>query len=197
MINVATPSEIEDIVDYIEEDLTSGPSFDDSLGAANVYLASDVEVLSNDSQELKNVVVFTGTFDGVDYDLYVPYDSYHSLTIDNGALINVGSSTVQGYMLSPGDDIDISAYDVEIYNMNPIFGSTNNVYQYGSRNYQRHYYLQTSGAYDRITYDDTYGNFIVDDVSLHFASSERIYYLGFFIIALLGGILLCLRRLQH
>ena len=191
-MNNATPSEIE----YRPEDLYEGPAFDVSVGAAHVYYSSDdgIEVYADEEQTYKNVVIYVGSFDGVDYELIIPYESYSSLDVINGCLVNVGASSVQGYMLTPGDYIDISEYDINIYNLQPIYGTTSGVYNYGSRNYQRHYYLDNSGYRPSISYDDTYGNFLVEDCIVYYSASERVYYALFFIIFILGVMLICLRR---
>lgn len=135
----------------------------------------------------KNVVVFHGIFNGYDCDLVIPYDSYKYLTVQNGILINVGSSAVTGKILYDGDILDPAEYDSYVYTLQPIYGSTTNVFNYGSFNYRRHYYVTAGAGGDRITYQDMYGNFTVDDVDVYMSSGERVYYL-LLIMLIFGGI---------
>lgn len=134
----------------------------------------------------KNVVVFHGRFNSYDADLVVPYGSYSSLDVIDNVLVNVGSSSVTGRILYDGDVLSPTEYDSYTYIMNPVYGSTSNVYQYGSFNYRRHYYLNTSSGYNRITYDDMYGNFYVDDIDVYYSASERTYYILMVILLFLG-----------
>ena len=194
MSDFATPSDYSSIFDkgdYLSD-------FEDSsLGAWNVipYEPGDIEVLYLDSDsDYKNIVKFTGTFRGSDVELVIPYSEYSYLSVVDGKLINVGPSQVSGRLLFSGDTINPSDYEYHVYNLNPVYGSSNSVYQYGSFNFDRYYYLNSSGSYDRITYDDTYGDFIVTDIDIYFSSSERVYYLGLVILFMMGVLLLCLRR---
>lgn len=134
----------------------------------------------------KNVVVYHGRFNGYDADLVVPYGAYSSLDVIDNVLVNVGNSSVTGRILYPGDVLSPSEYDTYSYVMNPVYGSTSNVYQYGSFNYRRHYYLNTSSGYNRITYDDMYGNFYVDDIDVYYSASERTYYILMVILLFMG-----------
>lgn len=139
---------------------------------------------SGASEGYKNVVVFKGRFNNTDASLIVPYDTYKNLTIVDGYLVNVGNSNITGKILYSGDQLDPSDYDTYSYILNPIYGSTSNVYQYGSFNYQRHYYVRS--GYNSITYTDTYGNFYVDDTDVYYSASERIYYLLMVILLFMG-----------
>lgn len=142
----------------------------------------------------KNVVVYHGKFNSYDADLVVPYSVYSSLDVINDYIVNVGSSSITGKILYDNDVLDPSNYDSYVYIMNPVYGSTNNVYTYGSFNYRRHYYLNTSSGYNRITYDDMYGNFYVDDVDVYYSASERQYYLLMVILLAMGVMFLWFRR---
>lgn len=134
----------------------------------------------------KNVVVYHGTFNNYDADLVVPYNGYSSLDIINNVIVNVGSSSVTGRILYDGDVLSPSDYDTYSYVMNPVYGSTTNVYNYGSFNYRRHYYLQSYAGGQRITYDDMYGNFYVDSVDVYYSASERVYYILLVILLFMG-----------
>ena len=142
----------------------------------------------------KNVVVYHGHFNGYECDLVIPYDGYSKLDVINNVIVNVSNTAVTGRILYDGDHLDPAVYDTYSYIMNPIYGSTSNVYTYGSFNYRRHYYLNTNSGYNRITYDDMYGNFYVDDIDVYYTNSERVYYLGLVSLLMMGVIWLWLRR---
>lgn len=143
----------------------------------------------------KNAVVYSGRFNGSNVRLVVPYDQYKNLSVVNGYLINIGNSVINGRILYGTDDISPSAYETYTYILNPIYGTTSNVWRYGSFNYQRRYYLYTnpSTGVQSIQYSDTYGNFTVTDTKIHYSTSERLYYLGL-VGLLLGGLFVCLKR---
>ena len=204
---VATPSDAEEVNTFDEnaplswvpdayEELTSNGV---AASPVNVYRAQEVEVLSDEQvadKQNKNTVVFSGVFNGRNCQLVIPYADYASLDVIGGKLVNVSKSTVQGRLLYEGSLIDPSEYDTYTYNLGSVYGSTSSVYQNGSFNYERHYYLSRSGSYDRIVYDDTYGDFQVTSTSVGYSASERVYYLGFVIVFMLGGIILCFRRMR-
>lgn len=187
-------------LDNYIRDLYSGPALDPSSSAAAVYVSSDNELLSESDFDFeysyKNVVVFTGLFDNTECSLVVPYNSYSSLSVINGNLVNIGLDTVQGRVLYGSDVLDPNNYDSYVYNLQPVYGSTSNVYSRGSFNFLRHYYEDTSDYRDRISYTDTYGNFSVLDTDIYFSSSERSYYLELIIIFLILGVILCLRKMR-
>lgn len=215
--DTASPSQVADPVisdsddsdlwsDYILDDyirdFNSGPDHQGGLSApVNTYtaLSSPSFALRNvsDTSSLRNVVLFEGSFDSRDVQLIVPYDRFSDLSIIDGKLVNVSNDTVQGRFLWNGSTLDPSDYDTYTYYLQPVYGSTNNVYNYGSFNYQRHYYLDQSGSYDRIRYDDMYGDFYVSDYEIYYSVSDRSYYLQLIIILLLGGVILCLRRIHQ
>lgn len=142
----------------------------------------------------KNVVVYEGRFNNQDVQLIVPYSDYSKLDIINGILVNIGSSSLTGRFLYDGDILSPSEYDTYSYILNPVYGSTANVYQYGSFNYQRHYYLNSySGGY-RITYTDTYGYFYPSSYKVYYSVSERQYYLLMVILLFMGVMFLWIRR---
>lgn len=178
-------------------DLYSGPGITET--PENIYIASAPDYLETydftEDTAHKNVVVFTGTFDNYECELIIPYDSYSSLDIIDGKLVNVGPSAVQGRILYDGEVLDPSEYETYVYNLNPVWGNTQNVYQYGSFNYQRHYYVNRSGAYDRIVSDDTYGDFYPESTEIYFGFSDRSFYVLCFIsVLLIGGKLLCRKQ---
>lgn len=151
--------------------------------------------LSDDTYH-KNVVVYTGRFDGHDYDLIFPYSAYASLDVINGYLVNVGDSSVTGRMLDVASALNPADYDTYTFVCNPVYGSTSNVLRYGSFNYQRHYYRTTSSYDDRIAYSDVYGNFYVDSVKLYYGFADRTYYAVLVVIFLIGGVILCFRKIK-
>ena len=197
MSNIATssvPDGFEDI-EVTVSDLTSGPDFDPSVGASNVYVASDPEVFVLDEDaSYKNIVVLEGTFNSSSVQLVLPYDEYHNLAVIDGILVNVGNDSVQGRFLYGNDTINPSEYNTYTYTLNPIYGNTSNVYNRGSFNFERHYYLDNSGYRPTISYDDTYGSFAVSDMSIYPSFSNRNLYVLLVIVLLLGGLILCLRK---
>lgn len=180
------------IIQSLKDILLGEQHIDDS--PLRIDLASVPNTLRSSNNHYKNVVVFHGTFNSYDADLVVPYSSYGSLTIINDYLVNVGGSSVTGKILYDGDLINPAEYDSYVYTMNPIYGSTSNVYNYGSFNYRRHYYLNTGSGYNRITYDDMYGNFYVSDVDVYYSASERQYYILMVILLFMGVCFLWYRK---
>lgn len=134
----------------------------------------------------KNVVVYHGVFNEYECDLIIPYEDYQNLIVRDGFLINVGKSAVTGKILYEGDSLDPTEYDSYVYVLNPIYGSTANVYQYGNFNYRRHYFLSATGSYERITSQDMYGGFYVDDIDVYYSSTQRVYVCLMVIILFMG-----------
>lgn len=219
---VATPSVAEDVVveetDEDAADPEAPASYDpdtDVTGEGaelppdymeqmpeNIEIASEppvayaVNALSSlDFGSYNNVVVYHGTFNNEQYDLILPYAALSSLTVIDNRLINVGGSSVTGRLTSDGV-LDPAAYDVYSYILNPVYGNTSSVYNNGNFNYRRHYYVSRSSSYDRIVYDDMYGSFYVDSYDVYYSSSERTYYSSLVIIFLIGGVILCFRKLK-
>lgn len=140
----------------------------------------------DNSKRYRNVIIYEGSFDGTNCRLVIPYGKISDLIVLDGYLTNIGSSSVTGRILYDDDELDPDDYDTYSYILNPVYGSTSNVYTYGSFNYCRHYYVQHSGVSDRITYTDTYGKFYVDDMKIYYSSSERLYYAVIVLILLFG-----------
>lgn len=167
-----------------------------------IYVINEVKnttslLASSDEVKYKNVVVYNGSFGGSSVKLVLPASAINSLDIINGYLVNVGTSSLTGRFLYDGDILDPNEYDTYSYILNPIYGNTSNVYTYGSFNYERHYYLNTSSGYNRITYTDTYGRFSVDDYKLYYSSSDRLYYAFLAFIVFMGVIFIWIRRLSR
>lgn len=171
-------------MDTLDEALSIDSAMDRE--AAEDLSKSSLQIPLVSASGLKNVVVFKGSFNNYDAELVVPFEQYKYLSVIDGKLVNVGSTAVTGKILYDGESIDLSEYDSYVYVLNPIYSSTANVYNYGSFNYRRHYYLSNGGVGNRINYEDMYGNFLVDEVKLYSSVSERLYYAVLFIILLLG-----------
>lgn len=148
---------------------------------------------SSTSNIYKNTVVFSGTFNNQDVKLVIPYSAYSQVNIIDGKLLNVSNNSITGRFLYNGDDLNSTEYETYSYILNPVYGSTSNVWQYGSFNYQRHYYL-SGGVNNRITYSDTYGDFYVIDTEIYFSDSERQLYTLYILIVLLGMVFLWMRK---
>lgn len=170
-----------------------------------IQIANDREVelddnrmLSNSSRSVasnyKNVIVYSGSFNNYDCEIVFPYSALSYLDVIDGKLVNVGASSVTGRILYDGEVLDPSVYDSYTYIVQPIYGTTTNVYNYGSFNYRRHYYLQSYAGGQRIASEDMYGNFFVDDYKVYYSSTERNYYLLLIILLSLGVGFLWIRR---
>lgn len=142
----------------------------------------------------KNTVVFTGKFGSTDARLVIPYEDYKKVNVINGKILNVGNSNITGRILYSNQDLNSTDYETYSYIMAPVYGSTSNVYNYGSFNYQRHYYLNTTGGNYRISYNDTYGDFTVTDTDVYYTASERPLYVLYVLLLLLGVNWLWTRR---
>lgn len=142
----------------------------------------------------KNVVVFSGSFNNYDCDLVFPYAALSALDVIDGKLVNVSNTSVTGRILYDGEVLDPSEYDSYIYIVQPIYGSTTNVYNYGSFNYRRHYYLQSYQGGQRIATEDMYGNFLVDTYKVYYSSTERNYYVLLIMMLMFGVGFLWIRR---
>lgn len=179
-------------VDSVPLDLESDVLLMDNQESP-VLLAPLNNMLNNDIY--KNTVVYSGSFGGSACRLVVPYDSYKSLSVVNGVLVNIGNTSISGRLLYGSNEISNSDYQAYSYIINPIYGNTSNVWRYGSFNYRRYYYLYTNPntGSQSIQYNDTYGDFRVTDTQIHFATQERGYYLGL-IALIIGGLALCLKR---
>ena len=178
---------LEDITIKVESVVPESEDLDAEI--ASDY--SDMKLLFNNrnasgNQEYNNTVVFSGVFDGTNCRLVVPRSSYDYLTVIDGKLVNVGSSSVVGRLLYNDSDIDLSDYETYSYTLSPVSSSPTNVYRYGSYNYRRHYYL-SSGSYPSITSTDMYGDFYVSDVDVRYSSAHRLDYIALIMI-LLGGV---------
>lgn len=205
-----TQASDRDIAEYIKDIFITAVSevmpINDDDEATDISQASDPEVkvhlmnvpLLNSpaaaADSHKNVVIYHGTFNNYQCDLIIPYSAYASLDVVNDYLVNVGGSSITGKILYDDNALDPSDYDSYTYVMNPIYGSTNNVYTYGSFNYRRHYYLNTSSSYNRISYEDMYGNFYVDDIDVYYSASERQLYTLYVFILIMGVCFLWIRR---
>lgn len=178
---------------------------EDEIIDEEIQIANDKEVSLDDNRMLfdtsrsvtsnyKNVIVYSGSFNNYDCDIVFPYSALQNLDVIDGKLVNVGVSSVTGKILYDGDIIDPSDYDSYTYIVQPIYGTTTNVYNYGSFNYRRHYYLQSYAGGQRIASEDMYGNFFVDDYKVYYSSTERNYYLLLIILLSLGVGFLWIRR---
>lgn len=147
---------------------------------------------SSNSNIYKNTVVFTGRFNNQDVRLVIPYSAYSQVNVIDGKLLNVSNSNITGRFLYSNEDLNSTEYETYSYILNPVYGSTNNVYLYGSFNYQRHYYPRS--GYNQITYTDTYGDFFVEDIDIYYSSSERELYTIYILIILLGMVFLWMRK---
>lgn len=107
-----------------------------------------------------NTVLYRGSFGGRDCWLLLPFGASDSLVTLNGVLVNVGSSSITGRLLY-SDELDLSSYDDTFLVLVSQF-STNlpgQIYNYSYSSYSRYYFHNGT----RITYIDTYGDFIVSE----------------------------------
>lgn len=189
----------------LNETFVESVESEDEIIDEEIQIAIDREVNFDDNRMLfnssrsvasnyKNVIVYTGSFNSYDCEIVFPYSALQYLDVIDGKLVNVGSSSVTGKILYDSEIIDPSDYDSYIYIVQPIYGTTTNVYNYGSFNYRRHYYLQSYAGGQRIASEDMYGNFFVDDYKVYYSSTERNYYLLLIILLSLGVGFLWIRR---
>lgn len=183
----------QDIETAEEEDVIMLDPMSD-INSSPVLLAP-LSALSGYDDDYKNTVVLTGRFNGSTCRLVVPYSAWQGLTMVNGVLLNISNTAITGRLLYGSEEITPSGYTTYNYILNPVYGSTANVWRYGSFNYQRRYYLYTNPTTgsQSIQYIDTYGAFYVDDVKIHYSSSERSYY-ALMILFVVGVLILCLKR---
>lgn len=188
----ATPTEWdEDYIDYLDslsDERNSIQEYEHDVDYIE-YAADDIELASDGDIDIDNVVVYHGSFSGTAYDVFFPIDAMESLTVYNGVLYNVGSSSVSGYVVSSGSAPNFQSVDRQILTLSNPYSSSNNLYRYGALSYIRHYYSNGSS----VSYGDTYGSFVVDSYERYHAEKYRLYYLGIFVI-LLGGVVIICRK---
>lgn len=180
------------------------PSEVSDQGQYSVSLMSDGEVsefsLTGDFAIDNNVVIYEGTFSGTSYRLVFPaeYEQYLIVT-DDGHLYNLSGSTLTGRLFS-GSDVDYLEYEYSSFVLNSVLGNVaSTIYNYGYPSYMRSYYLSTSGSYDRISYNDTYGLFVVNNI-VRTVSSDPVQVNNYYtlILMMIGGMmLLCFFKKSH
>lgn len=134
---------------------------------------------------VSNVIAYDVTVNGSDYVLYLSPDYVDSLYIDSqDRLWNVSTSNISGRLFS--GDFDALATSGYLVTLGPCLGNNfSSNRNYGSPNYMRRYYWSGSS----LTYDTTYIIIKVNQSRYPFRVSDS---LGYIIIFLLGGGLLCL-----
>lgn len=135
-----------------------------------------------------NVIVYSGVFNSGDTVLYLPAEFQDDVSVVNGKLFNISNSNIYGRL----HDFDLTDTTPSIYYLTPAVGAPTNVYNYGSFNYSRDYYVSQG----RLTYDTVYGDFTVNDVQ-NFSSTDwtyKSYLTNLVYVALMGVFLLCLLK---
>lgn len=118
-----------------------------------------------------NTVLYRGSFGGRDCWLLLPYGASDSLSTVNGVLVNFGASSITGRLLY-ADELDLTSYNDTFLVLVSQF-STNlpsQIYNYSYSSYSRYYFHNGT----RITYTDTYGDFIVaEQVNTESSSNQE------------------------
>lgn len=137
------------------------------------------------SDDVSNVIAYDVTVNGGDYVLYLPPDYVDNLYIDSqGRLWNVGINNVTGRLFT--GNFDATATSGYVVTLGPCLGNNfSSNRNYGSPNYMRRYYWSGNS----LTYDTTYITIRVNKSRYPFRVSDT---LGYIIIFLLGGGLICL-----
>lgn len=140
----------------------------------------------------ENMIVYHGIVNNQERDLFIPYDYKDSLSVIDGYLFNISNSNIYGRL----DSVDTSSYNVDDYYLTPCIGSPSSVYQYGSYNYIRDYYVSNN----RITYNTIYGDFqVLEVINTHSTDNDYKIHMDLLVlITLLGVMLLCYwKKLRH
>lgn len=162
-----------DVIPYEGEDEFLD-SFDDPGDRAVSY-----------SDDVSNVIAYDVTINNSDYVLYLPPDYVDNLFIDSqGRLWNVGTNSISGRLFT--GNFNATATSGYLVTLGPCLGNTFSANRnYGSPNYMRHYYWSGNS----LNYNTTYIVIKVNKSRYPFRVSDT---LGYVIIILLGGALICL-----
>lgn len=133
-----------------------------------------------------NVVRFDVSVSGTDYTLLFSPSYLDQLYVDaQNRLWNMGTGSIQGLVLEGG----FNPYRTEgtLVYLAPCLGNNFSVNQnYGSPNYFREYYWNSSG---RLTYNDRYVQIEVEKSYFTFLVGDTLTYIIIFLVG--GGVLLC------
>lgn len=126
-----------------------------------VFVYSDSSSLAQNSLPSiprDNTVLYRGSFSGRDCWLLLPLGSTDTLITINGVLVNVGGSNITGRLFYT-DELNLTSYEDTFLVLTSQFSTNlpNQVYLYQYSSYARYYYYNGS----RLTYNDTYGDFLV------------------------------------
>lgn len=151
----------------------------------DVDIFTPISVQAASSDDFVNVLRFDVTFRGTDYVLLFPPEYVDSLYIDsNNRLWNMSASTIMGRAVA--SQFDPYQTEGDLFYLTPCLGNNfSSVRNYGSPNYKRHYYYNSS---DRLTYSDSYGEIMVDHYYQPFYVSQTLQYVMIFVLT--GGVLI-------
>lgn len=152
--------------------------------AESVYAYSPVSMAASDQTDYINCIRLDCTIDGDDCTLLLPPEHIDKIFIDDqNRLWNMSGSTVTGRLV----DDQFNPYQTEgklVYLTACLGNNFSNIMNYGSPNYVREYYWSSN----RLSYDDTYCEIIVDQYHYPFFASDMWNYCLLF--AIFGGVLL-------
>lgn len=171
-----------DAVDMAEEgEVIPWEGDDDFLDAED----APASYALSSSDGVTNVIAYDVTVGSTDYVLYLSPDYVDSLYIDSqDRLWNVGTNSISGRLFT--GNFDATATTGYLVTLGPCLGNNFSLNRnYGSPNYMRRYYWSGNS----LTYDTTYITIKVKESRYPFRVSDT---LGYIMIFLLGGALICL-----
>lgn len=153
----AAETQVSDSPVIIFADNVSVQSLSDSDTPAVMAFSADDDVISLPEDAC---VSYKVRVDGNDYTAVFPVSAADSLSVSDGVLLNVGSSTVTGRLFT--DSFDTGTYGnayVTLYSVLSTSGNTN-AYRYGAWSYITRYAPSSSGS-SSLTSSVTYCNIYV------------------------------------
>lgn len=148
---------ISDSTVYITDSNVVLLSPDGSEDESNVAAIADTDSISVPTD---NCIVYEVRILGNDYTAVFPLSVADSLTVSDGVLLNVGSSSITGRLFQ--GDFDTSTYGRYFCTLYPVLGTSGNTnaYRNGSWSYLTEY-VPSGSSYTNLTGTNYYGNIYV------------------------------------
>lgn len=184
--------------DYLSS-TNAGPALADSqmdlLGsqyAESVIAYNPVSLAEISSYSYINTLRLDCTISGDDVTVLLPPACIDSIYIDDaGRLWNMSTSNITGRIVE--GDFNPYATTGKLVYLTPCLGNNfSTINNYGSPNYVREYYWSSN----RLTYDDTYCEIVVDDYHYPFFASDMWNYATIFLL-FVGVLLAWLSNYRH
>lgn len=172
---------------YVHQIIVS-PEESDELDEEEIFILESPAKASETSPGIPsvNTVIYRGYFGDRPCFIAFPSEFAAVLTVSDGVLVNVGSSTITGRLFYD-NELDLTDYSYSLFNLASIFNSNspNQVYRYGYLSYVRYYHYES--GYN-LSWSDTYGNFTVEEIipTRTEGTSENIFYCVLIITLILG-----------